>query len=117
MPARIFDLRKRSEHLAAARRKTAGADALIDAAAEAVAKGAYSEAAERISAAETAVETLEKTLKNSTLDIYIDGEWVLCKRFPMCGGKQNVSLVIERASAEFLSNELHACKELRIINE
>ncbi len=55
--------------------------------------------------------------KNSTLDIYIDDEWVLCKRFPMCGGKQNVSLVIERASAEFLSNELHACKELRIINE
>ena len=69
LPARLFDLRKRSEYLASARRKTAAADALLDQAAAAIAGGSYSEAAERLSAAETAVETLEKTLKNSTLDI------------------------------------------------
>ena len=54
--------------------------------------------------------------RNSTLDVYIDDEWVLCKRFPMCGGKQKVSLAIERAQAEFGSAKMHACKELRVEN-
>ena len=48
LPARLFGLRKRSEYLAAARRrKTADADALLDQAATAIAEGSYSEAAER----------------------------------------------------------------------
>ena len=52
--------------------------------------------------------------RDSTLDVYIDGEWVLCKRFPMCGGKNRISLAIERADAEFKNMQLHACAELHI---
>lgn len=61
--------RKRSEYLAAARRKTADADALIDRAAAAVASGDYAEAGTHIAAAETAVGALETALKNRTLEV------------------------------------------------
>ena len=52
--------------------------------------------------------------RDSTLDVYIDGEWVLCKRFSMCGGRHKISLTAERAEADFADVQLHTCKELHV---
>lgn len=52
--------------------------------------------------------------RNSTLDVYLNDEWVLCKRFPMCSGKHKISLLVERGKANFLSTEIHECEEIHI---
>ncbi len=69
LPGRLFGMRKRSAWLAAARRKTAAADALLDEAAAAVARGDYGGASETLAGADEALAALERTLKIRTLDI------------------------------------------------
>jgi len=69
LPARLFALRKRCRLLAAARRKTAAAEGLLDKAAAAIAAGDYVAGAVSLAEGETALASLEKTLKRRTLDI------------------------------------------------
>lgn len=69
LPGRLFDLRKRCEYLTAARRKTSDLKSLLDVASQAIARGAYGEARERLEQAEAAAGELEKTLKTRTLDV------------------------------------------------
>lgn len=69
LPRRLFQMRKRSAWLTAARRKTAAADALLDDAAGAVARGDYAAASETLDGADAALSALERTLKIRTLDI------------------------------------------------
>ncbi len=69
LPRRLFDLRKRCATLAAAHRRTGALVTSLDAAARAMARGAYAEARERLAEAETAAEALEKTLRIRTLDV------------------------------------------------
>lgn len=72
LPAELFRLRKCSHRLAAAKRKTAPADALLDAAAAAVAEGKYAAASECLQKAGDALAALEKSLKVRTLDVTAD---------------------------------------------
>ena len=69
LPERLFFLRKRSEDLAAACRKTADIDALLDRAAGLISRRAYPQAVKQLDEAETAVETLEKSLEIKTIDV------------------------------------------------
>lgn len=85
LPEKLFGLRKRSESLAAARRKTADADALLDDAARLISQREYARAGERLAEAEAVVGTLEKGLKTRTIDVPVSqlrfsqdasaGEW------------------------------------------
>lgn len=68
LPAQLFAQRKRSRLVAAARRKTAPLDQLLDRAAGAIAAGSYAEGAALLAESGAALETLEKTLKRRTLD-------------------------------------------------
>lgn len=39
--------------------------------------------------------------KDKTVDVYLNDEWVICKRFPMCADSGYVSLLTQNADAEF----------------
>ncbi|MDE5691469.1 MAG: hypothetical protein K2I13_04560 [Alistipes sp.] len=69
LPARLFAARKRGVLLAAARRKTAGADALLDRAALSIARADYADARQSLAEAEAALGALEKGLKARSLDL------------------------------------------------
>lgn len=69
LPPQLFALRKRCALLAAASRKVAAANALLDSAAFRIADARYADARQSLAEAETVVGALEKGLKTRVLDL------------------------------------------------
>lgn len=57
---------------------------------------------------------LKIVAKDRTVDVYLNDEWFLCKRFPMCAESGFISLITERAQADFTISKFYALKDIEV---